>query len=643
MAKEQQLAITVKKEENMSEWYTQVITKADLMDYTRVSGCIVFKPNSYQIWEKIQQFFDAKIKKSGVKNAYFPLLIPESLLTKEEEHVEGFTPEVAWVTHSGETQLNERLAVRPTSETLMYDSYSKWIQSYRDLPLRLNQWCSVVRWEFKHPTPFMRNREFLWQEGHTAYATKEEADKEVLEILDYYKDIYEELLAIPVSQGRKSIGEKFAGADYTTTVEAIAQDGKSIQAATSHHLGQNFAKAFDITFLDKNQKKQHPYQNSWGISTRSLGAMILVHSDNNGLVLPPRVAINKVVIIPLLFKGKEEAVLKKAYELKEILGDDINAIVDDRTEYSPGFKFNEWELKGIPIRIEIGPRDLENNQMVVARRDTGEKQTIKLNAKGYNLLENTCKKELPMTKREVIHCIVKHNKEDKYLCLDWKSTDWKSFVSGGIEEGETLEEAARKEILEESGYKNLKFIKELDIETYDKFYAPHKNKNRFIRSRCCVFELIDEKQDSIDKKESQQHKAVWVNKDKVKDFLNVEAVQFLWNTYLNGYDSMTGLKEIIEEKLEDIHQNLFNKAKQMMDERTIEVHNFKDFQKAIEEKKRCLVPWAESIESEDEIKEKTGAKSSCLPFKFKEKSLKGVKCFYTGKPATCWAYFAKSY
>lgn len=639
--KKQELSITVKKEENISEWYTQVIQKADLMDYTKVSGCIVFKPNSYQIWEKIQEYFDKKIKSIGVKNAYFPLLIPESLLCKEEEHVEGFTPEVAWVTHAGDTKLGERLAVRPTSETVMYDSYSKWIQSYRDLPLRLNQWCSVIRWEFKHPTPFMRNREFLWQEGHTAFATREEAVEEVYQILDFYADIYENLLAIPVNKGVKSIGEKFAGADFTTTVESLSPEGKSIQGGTSHHLGQNFAKAFDISFLDKNQKKQYVHQNSWGITTRTLAGMILIHSDNKGLVLPPRVATNKIVIVPLLFKGKEKKVLDIANKLKEELKE-FNPILDDRIEVSAGFKFNEWEMKGIPIRIEIGPRDIENNEIILSRRDSGEKQNVNMNLKLFNFDKKYIKEGYPTVFRENVAVILKNSK-GQYLCIEWNnSRKWKAFVGGGIENNDIITSAIN-EIKEETGYTDVKFIEEIKCHVHDKFYAPHKEVNRHLLNRAVVFEVTSDKQIKIDKKELEKHKPIWVDKDKVEDFLSVENHKFLWREYLKQKQKYDSVKYLITDILEDMHQNLYNNAQKMMDSLTVEVDNFKDFEKAINQKKRCLVPWAESIETEDEIKEKTGAKSSCKPIKFQDKSLKGKKCFYSGKPATCWAYFAKSY
>lgn len=371
MSKE--LGIKAKKEENFSEWYQEVVQKAELADYTKVSGCTVFLPRSYAVWEKIQQYLDVKIKKSGVKNAYFPLFIPESLITKEAEHVEGFAPEVAWVTHSGKTKLNERLAIRPTSETLIYDSYSKWVRSHRDLPLRLNQWCSVVRWEFKHPVPFLRTREFLWQEGHTAFANKNDADKEVMEILDYYAEIYEDLLAIPVIKGIKSEKEKFAGADYTTSIETFLPSGKAIQGATSHHLGQNFAKVFDISFIDENEEKQNAWQNSWGISTRAIGIMIMMHSDNKGLVIPPKVASLHAAIVPILIGKTKEKIMKKARELKF---KKLNVYLDDRDQ-TPGWKFNDHELKGVPLRIEIGPRDIEKGQVVVVRRDNGKKEFVK--------------------------------------------------------------------------------------------------------------------------------------------------------------------------------------------------------------------------------------------------------------------------
>src|SRR3989344_5176900 len=295
------LGITVKKSDDFGEWFSQIIQKADLIDYTEVSGCYVYKPGSYAIWETVQAWLDAKFKGLGVKNAYFPLLIPESLLKREAQHVAGFTPEVAWVTHSGETKLAERLAVRPTSETVMYAHYAKWIKSHRDLPLLLNQWCSVVRWEFKNPVPFLRSREFLWQEGHTAHRDRKSAEREVHIVLDYYAETYESVLAVPVIKGHKTESEKFAGALFTTTVEVFLPNGRAAQGATSHCLGQNFAKAFEISYLDEQEQKQYVWQNSWGFSTRSIGLAVMMHSDDQGLVLPPAIATTKVVLVPILF------------------------------------------------------------------------------------------------------------------------------------------------------------------------------------------------------------------------------------------------------------------------------------------------------------------------------------------------------
>ncbi len=408
--------ITVKKSEDISEWYTQVIQKAELADYTGVSGCMIYRPRAYAIWEKIQAFFDAEIKKLGVLNCYFPLFIPESLLKREAEHVEGFAPEVAWVTHGGHSELAERLAVRPTSETIMYDAYSKWVRSYRDLPLKLNQWNNVVRWEFKHPVPFLRGREFLWQEGHTAFAKKEEAEKEVLEILELYRRVFEELLAVPVIKGRKSDNEKFAGADYSTSVETLAPSGKAIQAATSHHLGQRFAKSFNISFLDEKGEKALPYQNSWGLSTRSIGAMVLYHGDDKGLIIPPKVAPLQVVIIPIMFEDSKEKIVSKAHELaKHLIKTNISVLVDDRDSYTPGWKFNEWELKGVCIRIEIGPKDLEKNHVVVVRRDTGKKEFVK-----FSDLPDFVPKELEKMQVDLFRKAKKFLDENTVQAKSWK-------------------------------------------------------------------------------------------------------------------------------------------------------------------------------------------------------------------------------
>ncbi|MFA6462097.1 MAG: proline--tRNA ligase [Candidatus Woesearchaeota archaeon] len=371
--------ITAKKEEDFGEWYSQLLLKAELIEYSPVSGCYVLRPNCYFIWEQAQAFFDQLIKKDGVKNAYFPMLIPESLLKKESKHVEGFAPEVAWVDYGGDTKLAERLAIRPTSETIMYDSYSKWIRSYKDLPLRINQWCNIVRWEFKHPMPLLRSREFLWQEGHTVFASKPEAVEEALRILDFYRMVFEDLYAVPVMKGQKSESEKFAGADATYSVEAFLPNGKAIQGATSHNLGQNFAKAFEISFLDEKQQRQFGWQNSWGFSTRSIGVMILQHSDEKGLVLPPKVAPVQVVIVPIMFDDTKAKVIAEAKKIeKELTEKGIRAYLDDRDGYTPGWKFNEWEVKGVPVRIELGPKDLDKKQVMLARRDNNEKKALPL-------------------------------------------------------------------------------------------------------------------------------------------------------------------------------------------------------------------------------------------------------------------------
>ncbi|MCF7798393.1 proline--tRNA ligase [Candidatus Woesearchaeota archaeon] len=372
-----EVGITVKKEDDMSEWYTQVIQKAEMADYTLVSGCIVYRPRSYAIWEKIVHAIDLRFKKSGIQNTYFPLFIPESLLIKEATHLEGFSPEVAWVTHTGNTKLNERLAIRPTSETIMYDSYKKWIRSYRDLPLRLNQWNNVVRWEFKHAVPFLRGREFLWQEGHTAFATKEEAEAERKEIINIYNEVMENYLAIPSIIGKKSEKEKFAGAEYTISLEQVLPNGKAIQGPDFHHDGQIFAKAFDITFTNQKEERDYVYQNTFGFTTRVIGIMLMIHSDDKGLVLPPKLAETHVGIVPIFAKDKEK-VLEYANKLRDELQKNFLVKVDDRDEYSPGYKFNELELKGVPIRLEIGPKDIEKNQVVLVRRDTGEKEFVEM-------------------------------------------------------------------------------------------------------------------------------------------------------------------------------------------------------------------------------------------------------------------------
>ncbi|XP_067311528.1 bifunctional glutamate/proline--tRNA ligase isoform X2 [Pseudorasbora parva] len=383
--KQTRLGLEAKKEENLADWYSQVITKAEMIEYYDVSGCYVLRPWSYAIWEAIKEFFDREIRKLGVENCYFPMFVSQAALEKEKSHIADFAPEVAWVTRSGKTELAEPIAVRPTSETVMYPAYAKWVQSHRDLPIKLNQWCNVVRWEFKHPQPFLRTREFLWQEGHTAFATKEEAVEEVLQILDLYARVYEELMAIPVVKGRKTEKEKFAGGDYTTTVEAyISASGRAIQGATSHHLGQNFSRMFEIVFEDPKRpgEKQLAYQNSWGITTRTIGVLTMVHGDNMGLVLPPRVACLQVVIIPCgitatLPEAEKDLLLAQCSKyLSRLQEANVRVKADLRDNYSPGWKFNHWELKGVPIRLEVGPKDLKQGQFVAVRRDTGQKVIV---------------------------------------------------------------------------------------------------------------------------------------------------------------------------------------------------------------------------------------------------------------------------
>lgn len=382
------IGITVDKAKDFSTWYSQVVVKSEMLDYYDVSGCYILRPNSYFVWEEIQDWFNKHIKKMGVKNSYFPMFVSARVLEKEKDHVEGFAPEVAWVTRAGSSELDEHIAIRPTSETVMYPYYAKWIRSHRDLPLRLNQWNSVVRWEFKHPQPFLRTREFLWQEGHTAHLTREGAGEEVEQILELYRGIYEQLLAVPVIKGRKTANEKFAGADYTTTVEGfIAATGRGIQGATSHHLGTNFSKMFNISVENPDgpdKPRVNAFQNSWGLSTRVIGVMVMTHSDNKGLVLPPRVAQTQVVVVPVGLTAKSSADQRLAVNggaakveaaLEEV---GVRVTGDYRDNYSAGWKFADWELKGVPLRIEFGPKDLADGLVVAVRRDNGAKFTVKL-------------------------------------------------------------------------------------------------------------------------------------------------------------------------------------------------------------------------------------------------------------------------
>ncbi len=359
--------------EDFSQWYLDIVLKTEMMDYAPIKGCMAIRPYGYAIWENIQGLLDRRIKDTGHKNAYFPLFIPESLLQKEAEHVEGFAPEVALVTRGGNEELAERLVVRPTSEAIICEMYARWIQSWRDLPLLINQWCNVVRWE-KNTRPFLRTSEFLWQEGHTVHSTEEEAQEETLKMLGVYQDLLENELAIPVIPGRKTEKEKFAGALHTYTIEALMADGKALQAGTSHNLGQHFSKVFEIKFQDRDDELKYAWTTSWGVSTRLIGALIMVHGDDRGLKLPPRIAPVQVVIVPIISKKKKGEVLQRAGEIAgELRSLDIRVELDDREGYSPGWKFNQWEMKGVPLRLEIGPRDLENQGVTAVRRDTGEK------------------------------------------------------------------------------------------------------------------------------------------------------------------------------------------------------------------------------------------------------------------------------
>ena len=375
-------------EEDFAKWYTDIVIKADLADYTDTKGCIAIKPYGYAIWENIQKYTDDLFKKAGVQNVYMPVLIPENLLQKEKDHVEGFAPEVAWVTQGGGEELDEKLCIRPTSETMFSNLYSKWLSSWRDLPMVYNQWCNVLRWE-KETRPFLRSREFLWQEGHTIHESKEEAMERTIQMLNIYESVIQDLLAIPVIKGEKTPSEKFAGADNTYTVETMMHDGRALQSGTSHYFGQNFTKPFEVKFQNKEGKEEYAYQTSWGISTRLIGGVIMAHGDNRGLKLPPRVAPIQVVIVPIA--AHKEGVTEKAQEIYNELSENYRVKLDLRDNYSTGYKFNDWEMRGVPVRIEMGPRDLENGVCVLVRRDTLEKQEVKLEELSHELgllLEN---------------------------------------------------------------------------------------------------------------------------------------------------------------------------------------------------------------------------------------------------------------
>lgn len=369
-----EIGITVKKSNDFSDWYTQCVLKSSIADYSPSKGFIILRPYGYAIWEIIRELLDDGLKKTGHKNGFLPVLIPESLLTKEKDHFDGFMPEVFWVTKSGDNDLGEKLAVRPTSETIAYSMFSKWISSYRDLPLKMNFWNSALRAEIKSTKPLIRNSEFLWQEGHTAHKDENEADEEVRLILDIYKNLIEQYLALPTLSGFKTDKEKFVGAMYTTCLESVMADGKALQMATSHHLGQNFSKPFEIKFLNKDTVEQYVWQTSWGISWRVIGAIIMVHGDDKGLILPPKISPTQVIIVPIYKDDSKTVVKQKAYELEQKLKDSkIRAQTDDRDEYTSGWKFNDWEMKGVPLRVNVGLRDIKENQVELIRRDTKER------------------------------------------------------------------------------------------------------------------------------------------------------------------------------------------------------------------------------------------------------------------------------
>ena len=444
MSKEKKLVEEITSmDEDFARWYTDIVKKADLIEYTSIKGCCVFRPYAYALWENIQHVLDSKFKELGHENVYMPMFIPESLLEKEKDHVEGFAPEVAWVTHGGHEKLQERMCVRPTSETLFCEHYSNIIQSHRDLPKLYNQWCSVVRWE-KTTRPFLRSMEFLWQEGHTAHATAEEAQEETIRMLNVYADFCEQYLAIPVVKGRKTDKEKFAGAVATYTIESLMHDGKALQSGTSHNFGDGFAKAFGIQYSDKDNKLQHVFQTSWGVTTRLIGALIMVHGDNSGLVLPPRIAPKQVMIVPIAMH--KEGVKEKATELCDMLKKTLRADID-LSDKTPGWKFAEYEMKGIPVRLEIGPKDIENNSCVLVRRDTGEKISASLDG-----IEETIAKLLEKIQNNLFNKALAHRNEHTYTATDYDS--FKEIVDtkpGFVKSMWCGDEACENKIKEDTG------------------------------------------------------------------------------------------------------------------------------------------------------------------------------------------------
>ena len=440
MAEKKLVEAITSMNEDFAQWYTDVVTKAGLIDYSNVKGCMVIKPAGYAIWENIQKRLDERFKAAGVENVYMPMFIPESLLQKEKDHVEGFAPEVAWVTHGGLNPLQERMCVRPTSETLFCDFYKSDIHSYRDLPRVYNQWCSVVRWE-KETRPFLRSREFLWQEGHTAHATAQEAQERTEQMLNVYADFCEEVLAIPVVKGRKTEKEKFAGAEATYTIEALMHDGKALQSGTSHNFGDGFAKAFGIQFTDKDNQLKYVHQTSWGVSTRIIGAIIMVHGDDSGLVLPPEIAPTQVMIIPI--QQKKEGVLENAYELQSKLGG-FRVKVDD-SDKSPGWKFSEQEMRGIPLRVEIGPKDIEAGKCIVCRRDTREKLEVSLSR-----LEETISELLAAIQRDMLAKARRHLEEHTYTAASREEFETIFAEKSGFVKAMWCGEQACEEAIKES-------------------------------------------------------------------------------------------------------------------------------------------------------------------------------------------------
>ena len=417
MSKE--VGITASKNEDFSEWYTQVVIKAELADYAPVKGLIVLRPDGYSIWESIKESLDKKLKETGHRNGFLPILIPESLLGKEKKHFEGFNPEVFWVTHSGDSEIGDKLALRPTSETLAYSLFSKWIRSWRDLPLKINFWNSALRAEIKGTKPFLRTSEFLWQEGHTVHATKDEAEKEVADILELYKKTIEEELAVPVIIGKKSEKDKFVGAVYTDTLESLMPDGKALQMGTSHFLGENFSKPFDVKYLDENNTETFTWQTSWGVSWRLIGGMIMTHGDDKGLVLPPKIAPIQVVIIPIYYSDDEKGnVIQKANQIKDSLSKiNLRVHLDDREQLTPGFKFNDWEMKGIPIRIEIGPKDIAKNQIVLVRRHNQAKTSIDMDSSSEKIsseLKNIQKEMFDAAKKILDERVVRVSEYEQF-------------------------------------------------------------------------------------------------------------------------------------------------------------------------------------------------------------------------------------